>query len=108
MNEATAVVAGGGMMNQLVLFAAFGIIFYFLIFRPQNKRAKQQRLLISSVQSADEVVTNAGFLGKIVRIVNEDFLILEVSTGVEILLQRQAIAQILPRGTMKASMKDGL
>lgn len=89
-----------GMMAQLLMLAAFGFIFYFLIWRPQNKRAKQQRDLIGNLQKGDEVITAGGILGKIQR-VKDDFLVLVISEGTEVLIQKQAIAGTLPKGTIK-------
>lgn len=99
-SSTTAAEPPSGMMAQLLMLGAFGFIFYFLIWRPQNKRAKQQRDLISSLQKGDEVITAGGILGKIQRI-KDDFLVLSISEGTEILVQRQAIAGTLPKGTMK-------
>lgn len=88
------------MMGQILMLAAFGFIFYFLIWRPQNKRAKQQRDLIASLQKGDEVITAGGILGRIQR-VKDDFLVLVISEGTEVFVQKQAISGTLPKGTMK-------
>lgn len=92
--------ASSGMVTQLVMLGAFGFIFYFLIWRPQSKKAKQQRDLIETLQKGDEVITAGGILGKISR-VKEGFLVLTIAEGTEIVIQKQAIAGTLPKGTMK-------
>lgn len=97
---ASAPDATSGMVTQLLMLAAFGFIFYFLIWRPQSKKAKQQRDLISSLQKGDEVITAGGILGKIQR-VKDEFLVISIAEGTEIILQKQAIAGTLPKGTMK-------
>ncbi len=92
--------AGSGMMSQLLLLAVFAFALYFMILRPQSKRAKQQRDLISGLQKGDEVITAGGILGRIQR-VKDDFIVLGIAEGTEILIQKQAIAGTLPKGTMK-------
>lgn len=91
---------GSGALSQILLLGAFAVIFYFLILRPQSKRAKQQRDLITNLEKGDEVVTAGGILGKIHRIA-DNFLVLMVAEGVEIVIQKQAIAGSLPKGTIK-------
>ena len=72
-----------------------------MIWRPQAKRAKEQKNLLSALQKGDEVVTNGGIAGKIVK-VSDDFVVLEVSDSVELKFQKGAIAATLPKGTLKA------
>jgi len=98
-----AVSAGGaesalGFIPLIVIF----IIFYFLIIRPQVKRAKEHKKLTGSVSKGDEVVTGGGLLGKIVD-VNDNFVSLEISDGVEVKIQRQSVASLVPKGTIKSA-----
>jgi preprotein translocase subunit YajC len=96
--------AQGGMsgaMGQLVLLGGFFVIFYFFILRPQNKRAKAHSALLSQLAKGDEVTTNGGILGKISR-VGDDFLLLTIAEGVEIRIQKQAIAHVMPKGTFQS------
>lgn len=79
----------------------FLVIFYLMIWRPQAKRAKEQKNLLSNLQKGDEVVTNGGIAGKIVKVA-DDFVVLEVSDTVELKFQKGAIAATLPKGTLKA------
>ena len=92
--------AGPSAISQVILFGGFILIFYFLIWRPQSKRAKEHKALVSGLEKGDEVVTGGGVAGRITRL-TDDYLVLEVSDGVEIKVQRQSVAQALPKGTLK-------
>ncbi len=92
--------AGPSVMSQVILFGGFILIFYFLIWRPQSKRAKEHKALVGGLDKGDEVVTGGGMAGRIVRL-TDDYMVLEVSDNVEIKVQRQAVAQALPKGTLK-------
>lgn len=78
------------------------IVFYFLLIRPQMKRAKEHKQLVATLGKGDEVVTNGGMLGKISDL-NDSFVTLELAEGVEIKIQRHAIASVMPKGTMKSA-----
>jgi preprotein translocase subunit YajC len=93
--------AGSGLMQFLPLIIIF-VIFYFLLIRPQMKRAKEHKALVSGLSTGDEVVTNGGLLGKITN-VGESFVSVEVAKGVEIKVQKHAIANVLPKGTVKSA-----
>lgn len=92
---------GSGATSQILMLAAFAFIFYFIIIRPQNKRAKDHQQLVTSLQKGDEVITSGGILGKISR-VTDNFLIIVIAEGVEVPIQRQAIVTAVPKGTLKA------
>lgn len=95
--------AAGGMGSNaasLLLIVGFIAIFYFFIFRPQAKRAKDQRTLISNLAKGDEVVTGGGLLGKINRL-DDDIITLAVADNVEVKIQKNAVAAVLPKGTLK-------
>jgi len=100
-HAAPAAQQGPSMMANLLMIAVFIAIFYFLIWRPQAKRAKEQKNLLGNLQKGDEVVTNGGIAGKIVKVA-DDFVVLEVSDTVELKFQKGAIAATLPKGTLKA------
>ena len=91
--------AGSGF--EWVFLIGFLVIFYLMIWRPQAKRAKEQKNLLGSLQKGDEVVTSGGIAGKIVK-VSDDFVVIEVSDTVELKIQKMAIAATLPKGTLKA------
>jgi len=89
-------------MQFLLLFAPLFLIWYFLIIRPQNKRAKEQREMLSKIAAGDEVATTGGILGKVLE-VGDQFLTLEIANGVSIKLQKFQVAQLLPKGTVKSA-----
>lgn len=76
------------------------ILFYFLLIRPQAKKAKEHKGMVASLGKGDEVVTNGGILGRLVK-VDESFLTLEIADGVAVKVQRQSIATLVPKGTYK-------
>lgn len=92
---------GSSALAQILMLGAFAFIFYFLVFRPQNKRMKEHRDLVTKIQKGDEVLTSGGLIGKISR-VSDDFFVVMIAEGIEVLVQKQAIAQALPKGTMKS------
>jgi preprotein translocase subunit YajC len=95
--------AGGGFsLNQLLFPALLLVVFYFLLIRPQSKRAKEQREMLSKIAEGDEIATTGGILGKVTQ-VGEQYLTLEVAAGVNIKLQKFQVAQVLPKGTVKSA-----
>ena len=81
-----------------VLFAAF----YFILIRPQAKRAKEHKAMIAAIAKGDEVVTLGGVLGRVTGL-SDAFVTVEIATGVEVKVQRHAIQSVLPKGTMKSA-----
>jgi preprotein translocase subunit YajC len=102
--NAQAAGAGGGqsMMSALLLPVLLLVVFYFLLIRPQNKRAKEQRDMLSKIAAGDEVATTGGILGKVTE-VGEQFLTLEIASGVSVKLQKFQVSQVLPKGTVKSA-----
>ena len=92
--------AGPGMGDFLFLIVLFAV-FYFLLIRPQQKRAKEHKKMVEALAKGDEIVTNGGLLGRISRI-GDDFLTVEVAEGLEVRVQRGAVASLMPKGTMKS------
>jgi len=84
---------------ELFLVAMF-VLMYFLLIRPQQKRAKDHKKLLSELKKGDEVVTNGGVVGK-VNSVDESFAILEIAEGVVVKVQKQGINQKMPKGSAK-------
>ena len=76
------------------------IVFYFLLIRPQIKKAKEHKQMVEALAKGDEVVTNGGLLGKLTK-VGESFVELELAEGVTVKLQRHAVANVMPKGTIK-------
>ncbi len=101
---ALAQAAGGPQPNPwspLIMLAVFVLVFWFFIIRPQMKRAKEHREMVSKLSKGDEVVTQGGILGRVDDL-SEGFVSVEVSDGVRVKLQRHAIVAVLPKGTLKA------
>lgn len=86
---------------SMIMIAAIFVLFYFMLIRPQNKRAKEHRELVGKLQKGDEVVTSGGFLGKVVSL-DEQFIKVSLAEGVDVNLQRSAVSAVLPKGTIKA------
>lgn len=99
MAQAAAAPEPGGFMSLLPLILIF-IVFYFLLIRPQMKRQKEQRKMVEALAKGDEVVTNGGLLGRIDE-VGETFLTLTLTEGVQVKVQRHAVAAVMPKGTIK-------
>jgi preprotein translocase subunit YajC len=76
------------------------VVFYFLLIRPQSKKAKEHKQMVEALAKGDEVVTNGGLLGRIAN-VGENFVELELGEGMKVRVQRQAIANLMPKGTIK-------
>ena len=92
---------GDALMGFLPLIVIF-VVFYFLLIRPQSKKAKEHREMVAALAKGDEVVTNGGMLGKISK-VDEGFVELDVAEGVTVKIQRQAVANLMPKGTIKGA-----
>jgi preprotein translocase subunit YajC len=100
---APAAAAGGDMqstlMSMLPLLLMF-VVLYFVMFRPQMKKQKEHRAMIDALAKGDEVVTAGGFLGKVSKL-GDAYVGIELANGVEVQMQRSAVIQVLPKGTMK-------
>ena len=92
--------ASGGILSFLPLIILF-VIFYFLLIRPQQKKAKQHKSMVEALQKGDEIITNGGLLAKITD-VGENFLTCEIAQNVEVKVQSHAVGTVLPKGTIKA------
>jgi preprotein translocase subunit YajC len=92
-------------MTSLIFFGGMILIFYFILIRPQSKRAKEHRELVGGLSKGDEVVTNGGILGKITD-VSEQYATIEIADNVQIKIQRTAVTTVLPKGSLKAALKD--
>ena len=100
---APAAAAGGDMqstlMSMLPLLLMF-VVLYFVMIRPQMKKQKEHRAMIDALAKGDEVVTAGGFLGKVSKL-GDAYVGIELANGVEVQMQRSAVVQVLPKGTMK-------
>jgi len=100
----TASAAAGGdmqstLMNMLPILVMFGVL-YLVMIRPQMKKQKEHKAMIESIVKGDEVVTAGGFLGRVSKL-GDAYISVELATGFEVQMQRSAVVQVLPKGTMK-------
>ncbi|WP_375055528.1 preprotein translocase subunit YajC [Zobellella sp. DQSA1] len=94
--------AGGGM-EMIIMLVVFGLIFYFMIFRPQSKRVKEHKNLMSSLSKGDEVLTNGGLVGKISKISTEnDYVVLSLSEQTQVTIKKDFITAVLPKGSIQS------
>jgi preprotein translocase subunit YajC len=105
INDAHAQAAGGAqgdpILSLLPLVIIF-VLFYFLLIRPQTKRAKEHKSMVEALAKGDEVVTNGGVAGRITA-VGEQFVTVEVAEGVALKVQKHAVSAVLPKGTLKSA-----
>lgn len=104
ISSAFAQAAAGGdtqstLMSMLPLVLMFGVL-YFVMIRPQMRKQKEHKAMIEALAKGDEVVTAGGLLGKVSKI-GDSHIGVEIATGVEVQLQRSAVVQVLPKGSVK-------
>ncbi len=87
------------LMSMLPLVLMF-VVLYFVMIRPQMKKQKEHRAMIDALAKGDEIATAGGLLGKVTKL-GEGYLSLEIANGVEVQLQRSAVVQVLPKGSIK-------
>jgi len=101
---AAAGAADPGIMGSLTTFAPIIIMFvvmYFIMIRPQQKRQKELKSMMDALAKGDEVITVGGVLGRVSK-VTEGYVTIEVAAGTEIVVQKNAVTTLLPKGTLKA------
>ena len=101
--SAYAQAAGGAQPNafvQLLPLVLIFVVFYFLLIRPQAKRAKEHKAMVAALAVGDEVVTSGGILGKVTE-TGDQFLTVEIADGVRVKVQRHTVTSVLPKGTLK-------
>lgn len=101
--SAYAQAAGGAQPNafvQLLPLVLIFVVFYFLLIRPQAKRAKEHKAMVAALAVGDEVVTAGGILGKVTE-TGDQFLTVELAEGVRVKVQRHTVSTVLPKGTLK-------
>lgn len=101
-SAATPAAAGSGF-EPFIMLAVLGAFFYFMIIRPQSKRVKEHKALMSALAKGDEVLTNGGIVGKITKIADDkDFVVIALNDTTEVTVQKGAISAVLPKGTLKS------
>ena len=104
INEAwaqVAVPAGADIMSMLPIILMF-VVLYFVMIRPQMKRAKEHKALVEALQKGDEIIAAGGVLGKVTKVA-DNYVSLEIADKVEIRVQRPAVQLVLPKGTIKGA-----
>lgn len=92
---------GGSLLSTLPILVVFILVFYFLLIRPQSKRAKEHRKLLEGLAKGDEVMTTGGIVGKVAKI-EDNFITLTVASNVDLTFQKGSIATVLPKGSFKS------
>jgi len=85
---------------QFLPIVVLFVVFYFILIRPQTKRAKEHSTMVAALARGDEIVTNGGLLGKITAI-GENFIQIEIADSIQVKVQKQAVAAMMPKGTIK-------
>lgn len=104
ISPAYAQAAAGGtgdLLATMLPMVAIFAIFYFLMIRPQQKKAKEHRAMVDALEKGNEVITAGGIAGRVSK-VDDQYVTVEIATGVEIHVQRHAVSQLLPKGTLKS------
>ncbi|PRQ64077.1 preprotein translocase subunit YajC, partial [Vibrio sp. V01_P9A10T6] len=93
----------GGGYEMLIMLGMFAVIFYFMIYRPQAKRVKEHKSLMAAMTKGDEVLTSGGLVGKITKIAEDsDYISIELNVNNEIVIKKDFITAVLPKGTLKS------
>ncbi|USD65779.1 preprotein translocase subunit YajC [Vibrio sp. SCSIO 43136] len=93
----------GGGFEMLIMLGMFGVIFYFMIYRPQAKRAKEHKNLMASMSKGDEVLTNGGLVGKITKVADDnDYIAIALNDNNEVTIKKDFVTAVLPKGTLKS------
>ncbi len=91
----------GGLLGMLPLILIL-VLFYFMLIRPQSKRAKEQKNMIEALGKGDEVITNGGLLGKITN-VGDDFFTVQIAEEISVKVQKRSVSTLVPKGTIKSN-----
>ena len=100
--HAQAAASGGTDLMAFLPMIAIFVVFYFLLIRPQAKRAKEHKALVAALSVGDEIVTAGGILGKVTE-TSDNFLTVEIANGVQVKVQRHTVTSVLPKGTLKSA-----
>lgn len=101
--SAGAAAPAGGGMEMLIMLGIFGLVFYFLIYRPQAKRVKDHKDLMGALTKGDEVLTTGGLVGKVAKVADDkDFVVIALNDQTNVTVQKSSVSAVLPKGTMKS------
>ncbi|MDP8033993.1 preprotein translocase subunit YajC [Pasteurella atlantica] len=93
--------AQGGTMQMILMLVVFGGIFYFMVYRPQAKRQKEQKALLDSLSKGDEVLISGGLMGKITKVADEN-IVMALNETTEVTIRRDFVVATLPKGSVKS------
>lgn len=99
--QAAAPAQNDASLLSLLPMVGILVLFYFLLIRPQSKRAKEHKQMVETLQRGDEVITNGGILGQIIN-VSENYAIVEIASGLEVTVLKSSVQTLLPKGTLKS------
>ncbi len=102
----TGVGADGNFLIQFVPFILIFIILYFLIIRPQQRRAKEHRAMVGAIRRGDTITTSGGLIGKVAKVTDENEVSVEIATGVKVRISRQAISDVRAKGEPVKESKE--
>jgi preprotein translocase subunit YajC len=91
----------GGVTGQMLILVVFVVVFYFLLIRPQQKRANEHKAMLAKLAPGDEVATGGGIIGRITEL-SDAFITVEIADGVHIKVQRAQVTSLVPKGTYKS------
>ncbi len=93
----------GGGLQMIIMLVVFGLIFYFMLYRPQAKRVKEHKSLIASISKGDEILTQGGLVGKVAKVSEDkDFIMVTLAEGFDVAVQKASVSAVLPKGTIKS------
>ncbi|WMY97740.1 MAG: preprotein translocase subunit YajC [Arsenophonus sp.] len=102
-NSANKIIQEQGTSYSFIfMFIIFGLIFYFMILRPQQKRNKEHKKLMESISKGDEVLTTGGIIGRVTKVSETNYITISINENNEIIIKQDFIATILPKGTIKS------
>ncbi|MFS1562736.1 MAG: preprotein translocase subunit YajC [Candidatus Arsenophonus phytopathogenicus] len=106
ISEAVASAGGQAQGNpyslMIIMLVVFGLFFYFMILRPQQKRAKEHKKLMDSIAKGDEVLTTGGLIGRVTKVSETGYIVVALNDTNEVTIKRDFVAAVLPKGTMKS------
>ena len=92
----------GSPYSLVIMLVVFGLIFYFMILRPQQKRAKEHKKLMDSISKGDEVLTSGGLVGRVTKVSDTGYVSIALNETNEVVIKRDLVAAVLPNGSMNA------
>ncbi len=102
-NAYASTAPAGDAFSPLIMLVVFGLIFYFMILRPQNKRVKEHKSLVESLSKGDEVLTSGGLVGKVVKVSAEhDYLVVALNDNNEVTIKKDFVTAVLPKGSIQS------